>query len=73
MSDGADIVLAKHLSVSACKHGNVFVRLHAADGRIFAAGIMNARNAIAFAGAVTDAVEEVFAEAAPGDCLESMQ
>jgi len=60
MSD-SEIRLAKSMSVVACEHGNIYFRLHDADGKVFAAGIMDRLTATNLVGEAVDAIEGTFA------------
>lgn len=59
------IVLAKSISVHTCEHGTVTIRLHDDDGRIFAAGQMDADTASTFTGQIIEQLQE-FIEGAIG-------
>jgi hypothetical protein len=43
-----NIAMAKQVSVVVCNCGNLYVRLHGADAKIFAAGVMDRKTAFRF-------------------------
>ena len=57
--------LAKSMSVVACEHGNIYFRLHDAEGKVFAAGIMDR---ITACGLIEQATEAIEGTLAPVDC-----
>lgn len=52
------IQLAKSISAVCCDHGNVYVRLHGADGKIFAAASMPAKTALDLNEQIMDSIDE---------------
>jgi len=52
------IQMAKSISAVCCEHGNVYVRLHDADGKIFAAGSMPAMTALDLNQQIMDSIDE---------------
>lgn len=52
------IIMAKSISAVCCEHGAVFIRLHGQDGKIFAAGSMEAPTALQLSEQVLDAIEK---------------
>lgn len=53
-----EILMAKSISAVCCEHGNVYVRLHGADGKIFAAASMPAPTALELNEQILDSIEE---------------
>ena len=57
------ILMASSLTFAHCEHGTVYVRLHDAEGRVFAAGAMMVETAINAADNLTKEIEAAMKEA----------
>lgn len=57
MKDRNGVLIARSASVATCEHGTVFLRLHGADGKVFAAAIMDQATAAAFTAEMSGLVE----------------
>ena len=57
--DEAGNLLAESVSIASCKHGNLFIRLHGPDGKIFAVASVDAATAVDFGVLWADTVERV--------------
>jgi hypothetical protein len=58
MAKKKPIQLATSISAVCCEHGNVYVRLHGKDGKIFAAATMPAITALDLNQQILDSIDE---------------
>ena len=52
------IEMATSITAVCCEHGNVYIRLHGTDGKIFAAASMPAPTALQLNEQILDSIEE---------------
>lgn len=53
-----EVLMANSITSVCCEHGNVYIRLHGTDGKIFAAACMPAPTALALNEQILDSIEE---------------
>jgi hypothetical protein len=57
-----DVVMAKQISAVVCEHGSLYIRLHDAKGKIFAAACMDRKVGFALINSIVNEFSEPSAE-----------